>query len=93
MANNYNLMKLVENQLADIVRSELEERVLEQVVAEFEQNAREIVKKHVNKFSFDAVESMKDMCRVREEVHMYVHYKDDETIEKKLETKQKGGMI
>ncbi len=84
ISNEHNFMNLVESQLADLVKDELEERILNKLVSEFKENAREVVKEHVNKLSFDAVESMRDVSKLRDEIHMYLHYKDDESIEKSL---------
>ncbi len=78
ISNEHNFMKLVESQLADIVKSEIEKSLLREIMSDFESRAGEIIKRHVSKISFDAVKSMSDMARIREEIHMYIHYNDDE---------------
>jgi hypothetical protein len=77
MSDDYNFAKLVESQLADIVKSEIEKSILREVMSDFESRASEIIKRHVSQISFDAVKSMSDMVRLREEIHMYVHYNDE----------------
>ena len=78
MSKDYNFVKLVESQLADVVKSEIEKSILKEIMRDFESKAGEIIKRHVSQISFDAVKSMSDMARLREEIHVYVHYSDDE---------------
>ena len=78
MSLDYNFTKLVESSLGDVVKSEIEKSLLREMMSEFEAKASEIIKRHVSKISFDAVTSMKDMAQIRDELHMYVHYNNDE---------------
>ncbi len=78
ISNEHNFMKLVESQLADIVKSEIEKSLLREIMSEFEVKASEVIKRHVSKISFDAVESMRDYAQIRDEIHMYIHYNDEE---------------
>ena len=78
MSNKLNFIRLVETQLADVVKSEIEESLLREIMSEFEAKASEIIKRHVSQISFDSVESMRDYAQIRDELHVYLHYNDDE---------------
>ena len=78
ISNEYNFIKLVETQLADVVKSQIEESLLREMMSEFEVKASEIIKRHVSQITFDSVKSMRDYAQIRDEIHMYVHYNNDE---------------
>ena len=79
-----NMVELLRAGLEEEVKKAVTEEIVKIEMAEFEERLREKVRPLVNEISFRGIESMKDMLRLREELHVYLHWNDDEPVTKKI---------
>lgn len=79
-----NMMELLEAGLEREVKKAVTEELVKKEMAEFEEKLREQIKPLVNEISFKGIESMKDMMRLREELHVYLHWDEADPVTKEI---------
>lgn len=77
MANSLNMVELLRAGLEKEVKHAVTEEIVKEQLEQFEASIRERIKPIVNSISFKGIESIKDAMRLREELHVYLHYGDE----------------
>jgi len=80
---NLNMITLLKEGLEREIKGVVVDSIVKEQVEQFERTIRERIKPIVNSLSFDSIEHIKDFSRMRDELHVYLHY-GDETEEKKI---------
>jgi len=83
MSTNLNMVELLRAGLEEAVKKAVTDRLVNEQLKEFEDKIRETIKPIVNSISFSGIKSIRDAMRLRDELHVYLHY-DDEIEEKKI---------
>jgi len=81
---NLNMVELLKTGLEREVKKAVTEEIVKKEMVDFEAKLREQIKPLVNKVSFNGIESMKDMMRLREELHVYLHWDEAEPVTKEI---------
>ena len=80
-----NIIELLEAGLEREVKKAVTEELVKKEMAEFEAKLRNQIKPLVNEISFKGIETMKDMMRLRDELHVYLHWdSEDNPVTKKI---------
>ncbi len=77
MATNLNMVELLRAGLEREVKHAVTEEIVKEQLEQFEASIRERIKPIVNSISFKGIESTKDAMRLRDELHVYLHYGDE----------------
>ena len=82
MANDsLNMVNIVRDRLGAEIKSEVTEALVRDELKEYEIKLRELIKPKVEKLVVTGVESMKDMMRLREELHVFIRWNDEKSVE------------
>lgn len=76
-SQEHNMLKVMEQHLEKIVKETITENLVKEATAEFQKRFRENLKPLVDNITMGKIEHMKDVMRMREEIHVYVHHKDE----------------
>jgi hypothetical protein len=74
---DYNLMSVVEGELLRTLKSSLYDNLLHKLVEEFKATAEVEVRKEVDKLTVHGVATMRDLAKMRDEVHVYCTWEGD----------------
>lgn len=77
MVNSLNMVELLRAGLEKEVKHAITEEIVKEQLEQFEASIRQRIKPVVNSISFKGIESIKDAMRLREELHVYLHYSDE----------------
>ena len=76
--NSLNMVELLKAGLEDEVKKVVTERLVREQLKAYEKELRGIIKPVVESVSFKGIESIKDHMRLREELHVYLHWDDEQ---------------
>lgn len=79
-----NLIGLMADSLLKKIHGEIFNRVMADVLNEFREKAEPIIKREVEKVTFEGAQSIKDHLRIRDELCVYFSWRDDEKAENTL---------
>jgi phage host-nuclease inhibitor protein Gam len=81
---NLNMVELLKAELEREVKRAVTEELVKKEIAEFEARLREQIKPLVNEISFKGIKSIKDWMRLREELHVYLHWDGANPVTKEI---------
>jgi len=81
MAQALNIVELLKAGLESQVKAVLTEEIVKAEMQAAEKRLREQIKPLVEGITFRGVENLKDMMRMREELHVYLHWDDKQKTE------------
>ena len=73
---DYNIIALAEKSLKENLKPILVDVIMTDLVNDFKERAEPIIREHVEKISIGAVENIRDMARMKEEVKIYCEWND-----------------
>ena len=76
--DKYNAFKLAEEALTKNLKAELEESIMDNLIAEFKRKARPAIKEEVEKLTLGCIERVADYAQMREEIMVYFEWNDKE---------------
>jgi len=79
--NSLNFIHIVKDNLERIVKDEITERLVETQMKDFESKIRPEIEKLVLKLSFDSIEHVRDMARLRDDFKVYLNWPEDKSID------------
>ena len=85
MSNELNMVALLKRGLADSVKNEVTQAIVAEQLKEFEVTLREKLKPIVDRINFESIESVRDLLKCRDELHVFLHYGEggqDQVVEK-----------
>ncbi|MEI8640648.1 hypothetical protein P4S68_04165 [Pseudoalteromonas sp. Hal099] len=74
--DRYNVAKITEEALLATLKESVINNIVDRMVIEFKERAKEEVKKEVEKLSIDGVETFRDLAKMRDEVKVYCEWKE-----------------
>jgi len=74
-----NMVKVLERELETLVKNTITEKVIKTELARAEEELREKIKPIVEQVTIGKVDHFKDLLRIREEIHVYLHWHDEQT--------------
>ena len=77
-SNDFNMIEVLRQRLEIEVKKKITEELVSQELARYEKRLRTTIKDTVDKVTFDGIESMRDMLQARDELHVYLHWKEEE---------------
>ena len=82
--NRMNMVELLKAALEEEVKKVVTEEFVREEITRLEAIVRGQIKPIVNSVSFKGIESMKDAMRLREELHVYLHWDDEDQAVKEI---------
>lgn len=73
--DRYNVAKITEEALLATLKESVINNIVDRMVIEFKERAKEEVKREVEKLSINKVETFRDLLRMRDEVKVYCEWK------------------
>ena len=73
-----NPLRALEIQIKEFTKNSVYEKVLNDYVSDFKAEIEPKLKEAINKITIDGVTSFKDQLRMRDEIHVYVKFNDEE---------------
>jgi len=85
MATDFNMVRVLKERMGDEVKKAVTEQLVKDELREYEKKLRDKIKPLVEKISFKGIESMKDAMRMREELHVFLHWEgEDKPVTKEI---------
>ena len=76
--DNLNMVQLLKDGLEKEVKKVVTEKLVKEQMKEYEQTLRATIKPIIERVSLKGIESIKDAMRIREELHVYFHWDEEQ---------------
>ena len=83
--NKLNMIEVLKDGLEQAVKKAILEKIIKEQLEELEETLRKILPTYINEISFTKIEGLKNYMCIRDELHIFLHYKNN-TIGKVLDS-------
>ena len=76
--DKYNMIQMLNRELERNIKEAVVDRITKLQMEEFEAKIRPMIKKEVDKMTFNGIDQMYDYMQVRDEFRLYIQWSDEE---------------